>query len=148
MLEKAVFSEITHSSEETRELARTIMLQWSLPVVVALAGELGAGKTVFVQGLARALGVTQIVNSPTFTLINEYAYPGGMMFHADLYRLNSLAEVVALGLDDYFQRFYSIFVIEWALKFPTILPKNYIQVQLTLLNETDRKINGYVVTRH
>ncbi len=82
--------------------------------VIGLTGALGAGKTQLVKGIARGLGATNRVHSPTFTLINEYNGGRLSLFHLDLYRLESRREIVAAGLEEYFCRPNGVAVIEWA----------------------------------
>ena len=89
--------------------------------VIALSGELGAGKTQFVKGLVAGLGAAVEVTSPTFTLIHEYVGGRLPVYHFDLYRLNSAAEAIALGIDEYLEG-GGVSVIEWADKFPELLP--------------------------
>lgn len=109
-------------------------------IVFALHGELGSGKTCFVQGLAKALGVTQGVTSPTFTLINEYAGRRPLA-HVDLYRVNDLKAVSALGLEEYFDG-PGILAIEWGEKAGTLLPPDTVHVYFEALgaDEHHRKI--------
>ncbi len=111
---------ISHSPEETHRLAADLLRTLGPGSVLALHGELGAGKTCFVQGLAKALNIPRAVNSPTFTLINEY--PGRPpLYHIDLYRIQSPEEALNLGLDDYiFGK--GITAIEWAERIADILP--------------------------
>jgi len=99
------------------------------PAVIALHGNLGAGKTCFTQGLAQAAGVTEPVCSPTYTLISEYQ--GDVPFHhIDLYRLSGPQEALDLGLDEYLET-DGITVIEWAERVAELLPPNTIHVRLT-----------------
>lgn len=107
--------------------------------VVALCGELGAGKTQFVKGLAAGLGVTSEVTSPTFTLIHEYAGGRLPVYHFDFYRLDSAAEAVALGLDEYLEG-TGVSVIEWADKFPGLLPAGTRWIHFTHLPDGTREI--------
>lgn len=97
--------------------------------LLALNGDLGAGKTTFVQGLADALGVEEIIQSPTFSYLN--IYPGGKLplYHFDLYRLHSNTDFFALGFDEYCNE-PGIAVIEWAEKIASLLPKETIHIQL------------------
>jgi tRNA threonylcarbamoyladenosine biosynthesis protein TsaE len=100
--------------------------------VVALSGDLGAGKTCLVKGLAAGLGVTQKVTSPTFTIIHEYP----PVAHVDLYRLESAA---GIGLEDYLEAPW-ITVIEWAEKIESLLPPHTKRIRLTALDDTSRQI--------
>ena len=131
---------LSDSPEATRELARNLARGLHPPVVIALYGDLGAGKTLFTQALARALGVTQPVTSPTFTLINEYDLPdGGRLYHVDCYRLNdAVAEAIDLGLEELFDE--GVVVIEWADRIEPILPARRIDVRLEHAGDTRRRI--------
>jgi tRNA threonylcarbamoyladenosine biosynthesis protein TsaE len=107
---------ITHSPEETRRLGEIIgrAVHETEKIIIALTGDLGAGKTVFVQGMAIGLGVSEdyYITSPTYTLINEY--PGRVgLAHADLYRINDNAELTDTGLEDILDRNGAL-VVEWA----------------------------------
>ncbi len=126
--------------EATRALARRLAENLECPVVIALYGDLGAGKTLFTQALARALGVTEPVTSPTFTLINEYDLPdGGRLFHVDVYRLqNAAPEAIALGLEDLFDE--GIVVIEWAERIASLLPEERIDVHFQHAGDDVRRL--------
>ena len=108
--------------------------------VLCLEGDLGAGKTLFVQSLARAMGVSGEVTSPTFNIMNIYA--GRMpICHFDLYRLESEAELDEIGFYEYADAPDGLVVIEWADKFPEALPEAYIRVQLERTEkENERRI--------
>lgn len=132
---------LSHSPEQTRLLGETLAPSLRAGDVVALIGELGAGKTCFVQGLARGLGIAGPVRSPSFTLINEYPLPGrrGKFFHVDLYRLEDpLNEALTFGLDDYLLSGEGICVIEWAEKAEAILPADHLQVTLRFIDDFKR----------
>lgn len=108
--------------------------------VVALIGDLGAGKTCLTQGIAQGVAVyqDQTVNSPSYILINEYE--GKIpIYHIDLYRLERLEDIVALGLEDYFEG-DGICVIEWADRMGELLPESHIQVTITTEDEFTRAI--------
>jgi tRNA threonylcarbamoyladenosine biosynthesis protein TsaE len=117
----------TNSPEETHRVARNLLATLKPGAVLALHGELGAGKTCFVQGLARALGVHRAVTSPTFTLINEYAAPL-RLYHIDLYRIHSPQEALGLGLDEYVHG-DGITAIEWAERVAELLPPHTIHIR-------------------
>jgi tRNA threonylcarbamoyladenosine biosynthesis protein TsaE len=109
--------------------------------VLALAGELGAGKTAFTQGLAAGMGITAPVTSPTFVLINRYAAPDGRVLqHADCYRLaDAPAEMWDIGLADLFAD-DDVVVIEWADRIAGLLPDEHLQVDFTYLSEIRRRL--------
>ncbi len=101
-----------------------------LPSVIALDGDLGAGKTHLSQGLAVALGIAERLTSPTFTLVNEYEVPSGIsLFHFDWYRLGSLDELYDLGWEDYLAT-PSLCLVEWASRFPDALPTDTLHIHL------------------
>ena len=133
---------ISHSPAETESLGESFGRAARRGMVVALSGELGAGKTQLVKGLARGLGITTRVHSPTFTLVNEYAGGQLKLFHLDLYRLESRAQILAAGLEEFLQP-DGVAVIEWAeriydLRFTIYDLKN---VQIEIVSETERKID-------
>jgi tRNA threonylcarbamoyladenosine biosynthesis protein TsaE len=130
----------THSPEETQEIGVEIGRQLNPGDVVALIGDLGVGKTCLTQGIARGAGVyqDQTVNSPSYILINEYA--GKIpVYHIDLYRLERLEDIIALGLEEYLDG-DGICVIEWADRMGELLPESYIQVRITGEDEFTREI--------
>ena len=107
--------------------------------VIGLSGDLGAGKTQLVRGIARGLGVTDRVHSPTFALINEYRGGRMAMHHLDLYRLQSHDDIIAAGLDEYFSP-HGIAVIEWAERWQDSLPIRYRRVEIETLDDNERRI--------
>ena len=107
--------------------------------VLALSGDLGAGKTRFVKGLAAGLGVSTPVTSPTFTLLHEYPGARLPLYHFDFYRLETEEEVLAIGLDDYLAS-DGVVVIEWAEKFASLLPAATRWLELRLLSESEREL--------
>jgi len=115
----------TNTPEETRALAASLAPRLPRGSILALVGNLGAGKTCFVQGLAEGLGMTEPVTSPTYTLIQEYdpVGDGPMLVHADLYRIGDGAGPQGLGLDDYLFDFDGIVAIEWPERAPGLLPR-------------------------
>lgn len=107
--------------------------------VVALVGPIGAGKTTFVQGIARGLKVPPgSVASPSFVLVREYQ--GRIpLYHADLFRLEHLPEAVSIGLEEYYER-KGITVIEWANRIPGILPAQFLEIRFEVVDPKTRKI--------
>ena len=130
---------ISHNPQETFELGRQFATPLRRGDVLALEGDLGAGKTQFAKGLAAGLGVESDVTSPTFTLIHEY--PGGRLplFHIDLYRLEDEDEVLGIGLDEYLDG-DGVTVIEWADKFAALMPKGVRWIRFRVLEGDDREI--------
>lgn len=112
---------ISKNPEQTFELGRNYAAQLRAGDVLALDGDLGAGKTQFIKGLASGLGHDGTVTSPTFTLVHEYTGGRLPLFHFDFYRLESGDEVLRIGLDDYLGS-GGVLAIEWAGKFPEVLP--------------------------
>ncbi len=130
---------VTASAEETEAEGERLAAALGPSDVVALTGELGAGKTCFVQGLARALGVTRPVTSPTFVMVNEYR--GRLpVHHVDAYRTASLTELLDLGLPELFDD-GGVTVIEWADKVGPLLPARTIRVHLDGVGDEPRRIS-------
>ncbi len=129
---------ISHSESQTRRLGVRLAPFLSPGDVLALSGDLGTGKTRWVQGVCQGLGVSGIVNSPTFTLVNEYQ--GEMsIYHIDLYRLANGTEAFSFGLEDYLYG-DGVSLIEWAERAGEFLPENYLSVELYHLEETKRRV--------
>jgi tRNA threonylcarbamoyladenosine biosynthesis protein TsaE len=112
---------ISHSAEETMAHGRALGAALRRGDVLGLCGDLGAGKTHFVKGLATALGADADVTSPTFTLIHEYIGGRLPLYHFDFYRLDDEDDALKIGLDEYIEG-DGVCVIEWADKFPGLLP--------------------------
>ena len=127
------------SPDQTAAIARRLVPELAPGTVLALVGQLGAGKTAFVKGLAAGLGIPphQVV-SPTYTLIHEHGGPVPL-FHADLYRLAGPAEVAELGLEDYAER-GGILAVEWAERAAGLLPADTVTVRFEILGPRDRRI--------
>lgn len=131
----SAFSFHTYSAEETANLARKLAEKLQPGDVITLNGDLGAGKTTFTKGLARGMGIKRNVNSPTFTIIKEYA--GRLpLFHMDVYRLDGEED---LGFDEYFDS-EGVTVIEWAERIKDRLPEERLAVEIRLCSETERTI--------
>ena len=119
----------TKSAAETQALAAELAADMPPGTVLCLHGDLGAGKTCFVQGLAKALGVRRPVGSPTFTLINEYRGQTRLA-HIDLYRIRGAGDAFGLGLEEYLFHFDGIVAIEWAERVAELLPEECWHVRL------------------
>jgi len=136
---------LSTSPEQTARIGETLGPLLESGTVVALIGELGSGKTVFAQGLARGLGVDpdEYVSSPSFTLVNQYR--GKVpVFHVDTYRLGDEAEMVALGYEDFFDP-NGVTIIEWADKVRTLLPETRVVVKFRIVDEHSREIEFKLV---
>ncbi len=131
----------THSAEETVALGRTLAPFLSPPKLVLLRGDLGAGKTTLVKGIAEAFGAASAedVTSPTFTLIHEYRGPQTALFHIDLYRVDTPRELETLGLDDLISE-SSILLIEWGEKFSRFRRERDVEILLEPIGEDERRI--------
>lgn len=131
-----------HSKSEydTQKAGEDLIPILSLPSLVFLGGELGAGKTVFVKGMARRLGLPpEAIQSPTFVLIREYLRGKIPLYHMDFYRLNDWEEVVSLGLEEYLER-EGIVVIEWGDKFLPFFSPPFWMVWIQIQNQKEREI--------
>lgn len=121
---------ISHSEQETFLIAKNFAKTLNAGDVIALSGDLGAGKTAFVKGVASTLGCSDIVSSPTFTLVNEYAGVELMLYHFDVYRLTGITTENCDWIDDYLFS-DGICIIEWADNLIDILPENHIKVTIS-----------------
>ena len=130
---------ITHSREETIALGRTLAPLLAPPKLVLLRGELGAGKTTLVKGIAEAFraAAPDDVTSPTFTLVHEYRGPGANLFHIDLYRIETVRALETLGLDD-FMGGNNLLLIEWGEKFPQFARDRDVEIALEQTGEDER----------
>lgn len=131
----------TASAAETQALGMALARLLAGDEVVALSGDLGAGKTTFVQGLARGLGITAAVTSPSFILINRYRAPGGRgLQHADCYRLqDATLEMWDAGLGELLEG-DDVVAIEWADRMPELLPSEHLAIHFEYLDENRRRL--------
>jgi tRNA threonylcarbamoyladenosine biosynthesis protein TsaE len=129
----------TRSVEETFALGERLGHELQRGDVVALFGELGAGKTALVKGIARGLGITQEITSPTFTLIHEYTGGRLPLFHIDLYRLDGVDQVLMIGIEDYLAG-PGVTAIEWSEKMESLLPESATRIRLTTVAGDTRRI--------
>jgi tRNA threonylcarbamoyladenosine biosynthesis protein TsaE len=132
---------ITHSAEETIAFGRALATDLSPPLIVLLRGDLGAGKTTLVKGIAEGFEAARAedVTSPTFTLIHEYHGPRTTLYHIDLYRIDTERELETLGLDDLLAP-NCLLLIEWGEKFPLLRRDQNIEITLERVGETERRI--------
>jgi tRNA threonylcarbamoyladenosine biosynthesis protein TsaE len=132
---------ITHSPEETIALGRSLAASLVPPKLVLLRGDLGAGKTTLVKGIAAAFGAASEddVTSPTFTLVHEYRGPKANLYHIDLYRVDTARQLETLGLDDLMTE-NSVLLIEWGEKFPRFVRERDVEIALGRVGENERKI--------
>jgi tRNA threonylcarbamoyladenosine biosynthesis protein TsaE len=134
-----VATTISHSPAETSAFGSRLATTLRRGDVLALTGDLGAGKTHLVKGIAAGLGIASEVTSPTFTLIHEYAGGKFPLYHIDLYRLDSPDEALKIGLDEYLDG-DGVTVIEWADKFSALIPDGALWISLRLLDGGSREI--------
>ncbi len=137
---------ITHSPEETIAFGRKLAGELAPPLIVLLRGDLGAGKTTLVKGIAEGFEAASAddVTSPTFTLVHEYRGPRVTLYHIDLYRIETQGQLDTLGLDDLIAE-NSILLIEWGEKFAQLRRENYTEITLERVGESER---GIQVTAH
>lgn len=137
----ALYEITTHSPEETIAFGRTLRELLAPPKLVLLRGDLGAGKTTLVKGIAAAFDAAaeEDVTSPTFTLIHEYRGPRASLYHIDLYRIDTQRELETLALDD-LRSDESILLIEWGEKFPRFLRERDVEIELERDGESGRRI--------
>jgi tRNA threonylcarbamoyladenosine biosynthesis protein TsaE len=128
----------TATEEETVELGRQLAAELPRPGVVLLIGSLGAGKTTLAKGLSHGAAAPEDVTSPTFPLVHEYG-EAGEVIHIDLYRLDTLEEVRTLGLDEIFTR-PALVLLEWAERFPSLLPAARVEIRLEALPDETRRV--------
>ena len=129
---------VSMSERETEAFAESFAKTLKAGSVVAFEGDLGAGKTAFVRGLARGLGCTDSVSSPTFAIVNEYdgALP---LFHFDMYRIETLGELYSIGFFEYLER-GGVLAIEWSENIYSALPDDSTFVVIEKIDETSRRI--------
>jgi tRNA threonylcarbamoyladenosine biosynthesis protein TsaE len=132
----------TNSPEETIAFGRTLAEMLAPPKLVLLRGDLGAGKTTLVKGIAGAFEAAEEedVTSPTFTLVHEYRSPRANLYHIDLYRIDTQCELETLGLDDLRADSNGILLIEWGEKFPRLQRERDAEISLERQGENGRKI--------
>jgi tRNA threonylcarbamoyladenosine biosynthesis protein TsaE len=128
----------TETEEDTIALGEKLAAELPPAAVVLLIGQLGAGKTTLAKGIVKGLGAANPddVSSPTFTLIHEYS---ANVYHIDLYRLDTPAQIATLGLDEIFDR-CAVVLIEWGERFPDLMPKDRVEIRIRTTDENSREI--------
>ena len=129
---------ISRSPEETRSIGRILGARARAGDVILLVGGLGSGKTCLTQGILWGLGVDEFARSPTFVLVSQYR-GRLMLYHMDLYRLDTIDEVIDLGLEEYLFG-DGVCVVEWAEKAPDVFPKQHLMVRIDHVGETTRRL--------
>lgn len=136
---------ISHSEKETEEFASRLARHVPPGTVIALHGDLGAGKTVFTRGFARGLGITEPVSSPTYTIIQEYRMTdGGWLFHLDLYRIDNYQAALAFGVEEYLDDSGAYILAEWPERIAEIMPENAVHITISHDGDSERilKVDG------
>jgi len=133
---------ITHSAEETVALGRKLASELTGARMVILRGDLGAGKTTLVKGVAEGLKAASQddVTSPTFTLTHEFRGPEINLFHVDLYRVDTQRELDTLGLDELFAEDGNLVLLEWGEKFPRFVTERDVEISIHRRSDRERKI--------
>lgn len=132
---------ISKNEMDTIELAENIESEKFPNMIICLDGELGSGKTIFTKGIAKAMGITETITSPTFTIIKEYN--GELpLYHMDVYRLDGNTDGV--GIEEYFEK-GGVVVIEWAATIKDILPLEYLHIKFKVVDENKRTL---IITPH
>ena len=129
---------LTHSKEETMQLAKSIADKLPNGITLTFSGDLGAGKTTFVRGLAEGLGITEVVQSPTFNIMKIYLNGKRPLIHIDAYRLADID--TDIGLDEYIGYETGITVIEWPMYIQKLIPDFSIEVEITNLGDDNRQL--------
>lgn len=133
----------SNSEQETEDFAAQLARSLKPGCVVALHGDLGAGKTVFSRGFARGLNVIEPVSSPTYTIIQEYPLAAGnWFFHLDLYRIDTPQAALAFGVDEYLEAPGAYIIIEWPERVETLLPAHTIRINIEHDGEESRIISS------
>ncbi len=132
---------VSASERETESIGAEIARMCPRGSVILLDGDLGAGKTVFTRGFARALGIDEPVSSPTYTIVQEYDLPErGRLYHLDLYRISGVEAALAFGVDEFLNDPSSYALVEWPERITGIIPQNAVRIRLKHTGESQREI--------
>ena len=129
------FKVTSNNEYDTIELAQNLESEKFPNMILCLTGDLGSGKTVFAKGFANALGISEVVNSPTFTIIKEYLEGEMPLYHMDVYRLDGNTD--GIGIEEYFHK-NGVVIIEWAETIKDILPKERLEISFKIVDENKR----------
>ena len=129
------FKYTTKSEMDTIQLAQNFESEKVPNMIICLNGELGSGKTMFTKGFANALGISETITSPTFTIIKEYEEGEMPLYHMDVYRLDGITEGV--GIEEYYRK-NGVVIIEWANTIKDILPKERLDIKFSVVDENKR----------
>ena len=133
---------VSASESETEAVGMEVARSCPRGSVILLDGDLGAGKTVFSRGFARALGIDEPVSSPTYTIVQEYELPErGRLYHLDLYRISGVEAALAFGVDEFLNDPSSYALVEWPERIAGILPDNAIRITLKHTGDNCREIS-------
>ncbi len=143
VLEPLSFEVVSHSDEQTQRIGARLGTLLPLPCIVALQGQMGAGKTHFARGVGLGWGAEQALRSPTFTLVQEHhrTKDHAAMYHIDLYRAESEGDLQSIGLDEILEADDAVSLIEWPDRILSKLPADAIRVKLDVASETKRQLS-------
>ncbi|MDR6783574.1 tRNA threonylcarbamoyladenosine biosynthesis protein TsaE [Pedobacter africanus] len=125
---------------ELDSAARKILALATDGRIFIFEGDMGAGKTTLIKSLAKAMGVTEVVSSPTFSIVNEYNANGKPIYHFDFYRIKNLQEAYDIGYEEYFYSGNTCF-IEWPEKIEGLIPEHYLKISIETLGENERLLS-------
>ena len=130
--------EIIYNLEEIKKAAKFIMDNAAYKVIL-FKGEMGGGKTTLIRAWTEAIGSEDLVSSPTFSIVNEYHFDSGSIFHFDMYRIDNENEIISIGFDEYLE-FGSWVFIEWPEKIPNLLPEKFSKLHINIIDNNNRKL--------
>lgn len=135
---------LTYSLEDLNRVAVKLLSEFDNHHIFCFEGELGAGKTTLIEKICQQLGSHDILSSPTFSIINEYNSPVGVLYHMDWYRLKNEEEAIHIGVEDYLYSTHYCF-IEWHQHAESLIPRPYVLIQIYNEDETQRILNAKVI---